>query len=98
MTDAAIPRQPRRKLEVLVLFRRSNAPARRVEILDISETGFLIESPIEMSVGERVWLHLPGLQSMPAKVARVDGLKTGCSFDQSIHGAVLRSKLQELTN
>ncbi len=95
MTDTAIPRHPRRKLELLVLFRRANAPARRVDILDISESGFLIDSPIEMSVGERVWLSLPGLQSIPAKVARVDGLKTGCAFDQPIHEAVLRAKLEE---
>ncbi|QLC20789.1 PilZ domain-containing protein [Parasphingopyxis sp. CP4] len=96
MSKEPIARKTRNKLEVLLLFRRASYPARRVEVLDISETGFLIDSAVDFSIGERVWLQLPGLQSLSAKVVRVDGFKVGCAFDHPLHEAVLRAKLDEL--
>ena len=97
MSEEPTERKPRSKLEMLLLFRRESYPARRVEVLDISETGFLIDSAVDLAIGERVWLCVPGLRSLAAQVVRVDGFKIGCAFDQPVHEAVLRTKLEEIT-
>ncbi len=97
MSEEPTARTPRSKLQMLLLFRRESYPARRVEVVDISQTGFLIDSAVELAIGERVWLCVPGLQSLAAKVVRIDGFKIGCAFDQPVHEAVLRTKLEEMT-
>ena len=59
-----------------------------VNILDLSTSGFRIESYLDLKVGSEIWLTLPGLASSRACVAWVDNIYTGCRFLDPLHPAV----------
>ena len=60
-----------------------------VNLLDLSTSGFRIESYLDLRVGSEVWLTLPGLASTRACVAWVGNIYTGCRFLDPLHPAVL---------
>lgn len=60
-----------------------------VDLLDISTNGFRIETFESLPVETRVWLTLPGLESMCARVAWHRGDQAGCEFSSPLHPAVL---------
>lgn len=60
-----------------------------VGILDLSTHGFRLDTHLNMPVGTPIWLRLPSLEAVPAKVAWVQGHCAGCAFDRPLHEAVL---------
>jgi hypothetical protein len=60
-----------------------------VHVMDLSTHGFCVETHLDLSEGQPVWLRLPGIESSPARVCWVRGYVAGCSFDQPLHPAVL---------
>lgn len=70
-------------------FRQSGARRIRVDLLDISTTGFRIETFDSLPVGTQVWLTLPGLESVHAHVAWRKGDQAGCALSTPLHPAVL---------
>ncbi len=60
-----------------------------VQVIDISVTGFRIETSFNMETGSRVFLNLPGLEGKEANVMWRDGFVYGCAFTTSLHPAVL---------
>lgn len=59
-------------------------------ILDMSTHGFRALTPNDLAPGEEVWLKLPGIETLHAKVAWIDGDLIGCAFFQPLHPAVLQ--------
>ncbi|MGN6279071.1 MAG: PilZ domain-containing protein [Sphingomonas sp.] len=59
-----------------------------VDIVDLSVTGFRAETTARLYEGALVWLTLPGMAGLEAKVAWVDNTYCGCAFTQSLHPAV----------
>jgi hypothetical protein len=59
-----------------------------IDVIDLSTTGFRAETTARLHEGALVWLTLPGMAGLEAKVAWIDHLQCGCSFTQPLHPAV----------
>ncbi|WP_136161937.1 PilZ domain-containing protein [Sphingomonas flavalba] len=59
-----------------------------VRLIDLSTSGFRTEFVSRLHTGDHLWLILPGLAPLFAKVAWSDGVVTGCHFEKPIHIAV----------
>ena len=69
--------------------RQSGASGVSVELLDLSTDGFRASTHLHLAPGTHVWLKLPGLEPLDAKVAWSDRHFVGCSFVTPLHPAVL---------
>jgi hypothetical protein len=98
--DGAAPKKPGRKAERLPVelgagLRQRGAGGITVQILDLSTHGFRASTHLELQIGTDVWLKLPGLESLHAKVAWMEGFLVGCAFEQPLHPAVLQMVLRK---
>ncbi|MGE0179469.1 MAG: PilZ domain-containing protein [Sphingomonas sp.] len=91
--SALAPPKPRNaerfSLALHAALRQRGAAAVTVGILDLSTHGFRMDTHLNMPVGTAIWLRLPGLEAVPAKVAWVQGHCAGCAFERPLHPAVL---------
>jgi len=69
--------------------RQRGAHAITVQIMDLSTHGFRAATHLELEPGADVWLKMPGLESMHARVAWMRGHLMGCEFVRPLHPAVL---------
>ena len=69
--------------------RKRGATSVVVEILDLSTHGFRAATHLELEPGTDLWLKLPGLESLHARVAWMRGHLLGGEFMQPLHPAVL---------
>lgn len=60
-----------------------------IKVRDLSVTGFRCETSFTMHPGTTVWLTIPGLAGLEARVAWRDGFKYGFAFTSALHPAVL---------
>lgn len=81
-------------LSLAAALRQRGAAAVTVGILDLSTHGFRLDTHLNMPVGTPIWLRLPGLEAVPAKVAWVQGHCAGCAFERPLHPAVLSMLVQ----
>jgi hypothetical protein len=59
-----------------------------IDVIDLSTTGFRAETTARLYKGALVWLTLPGMAGLEARVAWVDNARCGCAFSQPLHPAV----------
>jgi hypothetical protein len=69
--------------------RQRGAHAVTIQILDLSTHGFRAATHLDLMEGSDVWLKMPGLESMHARVAWMKGHLMGCEFVRPLHPAVL---------
>ncbi|MEA2998424.1 MAG: hypothetical protein QOH04_663 [Sphingomonadales bacterium] len=69
--------------------RQRGAHAVTVQILDLSTHGFRAATHLDLERGSDVWLKLPGLESLHARVAWMRGHLMGCEFVRPLHPAVM---------
>jgi hypothetical protein len=69
--------------------RQRGAHAVTVQVLDLSVTGFRAATHLELADGTDLWLKLPGLESLHARVIWMNGHLLGCEFVRPLHPAVL---------
>ena len=70
--------------------RQRGASGVTVQILDLSTHGFRASTHLDLHNGADVWLKLPGLEPLHAKVAWSNGHFIGCAFERPLHPAVLQ--------
>jgi hypothetical protein len=70
--------------------RQRGAHAVTVQVLDLSVTGFRAATHLELESGSDVWLKLPGLETLHARVVWMRGHLLGCEFVRALHPAVLQ--------
>ncbi len=70
--------------------RQRGASGVTVAILDLSTDGFRASTHLDLQPGADVWLKLPGLEPLHAKVAWSNGHFIGCAFERPLHPAVLQ--------
>ncbi|HEY0412557.1 MAG TPA: PilZ domain-containing protein [Allosphingosinicella sp.] len=69
--------------------RQRGAHAVTVQVVDLSTTGFRAATHLNLPAGFDVWLKLPGLESLHARVVWMRGHLMGCEFVRPLHPAVL---------
>lgn len=60
----------------------------KVSVLDLSETGFRIETGNHIELGSKAYLAIPELNSLPAQIAWNEGNFYGCAFLHPLHPSV----------
>jgi hypothetical protein len=70
--------------------RQRGASGVTVRILDLSTHGFRASTHLDLQIGSDVWLKLPGLEALHAKVAWANAHFVGCKFERPLHPAVLQ--------
>lgn len=58
------------------------------DLLDLSASGFRIDTTCALTEGMVVWLNLPGFEPRPAKVAWIEGFQAGCKFDEPFNETI----------
>jgi hypothetical protein len=93
LDGAPAPKRPRNADRVPVAvqanLRQRGASAVSVQILDLSTHGFQVDTHLSLQIGAQIWLRLPALEAMPARVAWIEGHRAGCAFDRPLHPAVV---------
>ena len=79
---------PRIRLHIPASMRPSGSTGFSVIVKDLSLSGVACEALTSMSAGTRVWLTLPGLAALQAKIVWNDGTMVGCEFDTLLNAAV----------
>ncbi len=69
--------------------RQRGAGSITIQIMDLSVSGFRATTHLELMAGADVWLKLPGLESLHARVVWAEGHLLGCQFVRPLHPAVL---------
>ena len=68
--------------------RQADGTTEAVTLHDLSSQGFRTDWPYSLTPGDPVWLQLPGLDPLSAKVAWKLDLMIGCKFDVQLHSSV----------
>ncbi|MES2783228.1 MAG: PilZ domain-containing protein [Pseudomonadota bacterium] len=84
---------PRVRLKIPAIMRPSGSPGFSVIVRDLSLSGVACEALTGMAAGTRVWLTLPGLTALQAKIVWNDGTIVGCEFSTLLNPAVLENIL-----
>lgn len=82
-------RSRRATIHVDATLRRREGKTALVDILDLSATGFRAETTGTFKPGTQVWLRLPGLEAILARIIWTENMRIGCAFDQPLHPAVV---------
>jgi hypothetical protein len=69
--------------------RQRGAHAVTIQVVDLSTNGFRAATHLELFPESDVWLKLPGLESLHARVVWMHGHMLGCEFVRPLHPAVL---------
>lgn len=80
----------RAAVEIGAGLRQRGASSVTAQILDLSTHGFRASTHLDLEMGADVWLKLPGLEAMHAKVAWANSHFIGCAFERPLHPAVLQ--------
>ena len=81
-------RATRAEVRFTASLRRREGKASDVTIVDMSTIGFRAETASVFHIGTQVWLKLPGLDAILARVAWTNNMHIGCEFQQPLHVAV----------
>lgn len=97
MAGHDVPRRAERvPLRADILFRRSGDARYAVDLVDLSPDGCRIDLPEVLTIGERVWIALPGLEPIQAEVRWVKEWTAGIQFLRPLYPAVfdhIRSRI-----
>ena len=84
-----MPRRTERvPLRADIDFRRVGDHRYRVNILDFSPEGCRIESPVQVEIGDTIWISLPRLESLQARVCWIKDWTVGVQFDRPLYPSV----------
>jgi hypothetical protein len=93
---AANPRKAERAtVDLGAGLRQRGASNVTVQILDLSTHGFRASTHLDLQTGADVWLKLPGLEALHAKVAWSNAHFVGCAFERPLHPAVLQMMVKK---
>ena len=82
-------------VEIDAGLRQRGASGVTVHILDLSTHGFRASTHLDLQPGSDVWLKLPGLEALHAKVAWANTHFIGCAFERPLHPAVLQMMVRK---
>jgi hypothetical protein len=83
-------------LQADIDFRRAGEHRWRVNIHDISPQGCRVEVPVRVKPDDTIWISLPGLEAIQAKVCWVKEWVAGVEFERPLHRAVFEMVEQRM--
>ena len=66
----------------------SAGPRFKVAVLDLSQTGFRIQTGNYIPASSTIYIGIPGFQSLKARIAWNDGDCYGCEFANALHPSI----------
>jgi PilZ domain len=78
----------RNQVRIIADFLISAGPRFKVAVLDLSRTGFRIETGNYIPTGSAIYITLPGFQSLKARIAWSDRDCYGCEFANALHPSI----------
>ncbi|MDB5699279.1 MAG: hypothetical protein JWN69_2083 [Alphaproteobacteria bacterium] len=84
------------KLDIEVEFRKSGYHKSTMDLQDLSRSGCKVELVDRVLPGETIWIKLPGLDSIPARVAWSRDWIAGLEFSTPLHPAVFEMLVARL--
>lgn len=87
--SVGVAREPRRKLQLATRGALPSGNSAEILVHDISTTGLLLESPLELAMDERISVDLPQIGNVWARVIWSSGKLFGCQFHTPISNAAL---------
>ncbi len=78
----------RADVNIGALIRQHGNSFYKVRLIDISETGFRIINPVTLLIGTKVYLKIPGLESLEAEVRWFKTPEYGCEFEKPLYPPV----------
>lgn len=80
---------PRRAVNLAAVLREQGATTIEVDVLDLSTHGCRIAGAGALEPQTHVWLKLPGMEALFARIVWVEDGCAGCEFNSPIHrGAI----------
>ena len=89
-----VPRRAERRPFAASVQCRRGMTRETVEVIDISACGARVRALVPLRAGHTVWLRLPRLEPIEARVVWTSGCETGCEFVRVLHPAVFESIAQ----
>lgn len=86
--------EERAAVQIPVALRTQGCNAFNADVSDISRNGFRVDTHIPIAVDSYIWLRLPGLSPLAARVAWAVGLTHGCRFVDPLHPAVAEKVIE----
>lgn len=81
-------RAERHKWEVEISVRRRGDPAVGTTMTDLSRTGFRLRTYQILKPEMELWIKLPGLEALKARVCWVRDFEAGCAFEDPLYEPV----------
>lgn len=81
-------RSVRHRTNTMATARQIKQPNEMIHVVDISCEGCGFRSRWPFSIGARVWLGLPGIETWPATVVWFEDGKGGLRFERALHPLV----------
>ncbi len=89
-------RAKRVPLQCEVGFRRHGDARYRIDLIDFSIEGCCIMPPIQVAIGDRIFLRFADIEAIHGRVAWTEEWKVGVKFDKPFHPAVFDSLVAQL--
>lgn len=89
-------RHDRETVEAVIFIRQSNSQLFRATLSDLSVSGFRMVSLTDLDNSKAVYIRLPGIQTLSAKIKWADYNDYGCAFTDELHPAVLQHLVTKL--
>ncbi len=90
-TQSRTRRQAERKAMFATVQCRRGMAREAVQVLDISVSGARIQTLSPLRAGSVVWIRLPQLEPLQARVVWTRNFESGCEFVRALHPAVFES-------
>jgi len=87
---------PRKRANRMAGLRQRKQPPEMIQLMDISATGCGFRSRWPFTVGDRVWLSLPGLETWAATIAWYEDGRGGLQFESRLHPMVAERYSSEM--
>lgn len=89
--------RPRASFRVAAVLRDRASNKFHIHLVDLSTTGFQAEAHPSLDPGAIVWLAIPGMQGLEARVMWRQRAVVGCQFSQPLHPAVFDHLVAKLS-
>lgn len=75
-------------LQLTATLRETGGSKYDIRVFDLSISGCRVEALFVVNPGTRIWIRIPGMESIETVVVRQDRFILGCKFIRPLHPAI----------